>query len=433
MSFLVIGLSHKSAPIAVLEQAVLDHEAVTKMLHRALDSDHVSESVIVSTCNRVEIYVETDRFHGGVEEISAMLADQGNLPRETFIKHAYVHYDDAAVAHLFSVATGLDSMVVGESQILGQVRTALQGAQAEGTVGALLNTLFQQALRIGKRGHAETGIDRLGASVVSKALDLASGGLVGADKRFLVAGAGSMASLAVATLLKRGVRTNQVTVINRTRERADRLATTHGVKVADWSEIEAGLRGADVLISCTGANGIVFDATGIERAMGGRDVTLIDLALPHDIEQSAQLQDRLVLIDIEMLADSVAQTDIANDVAAVKAIVASEVAGFLVARTASQVTPAVVALRGMATEVVDAELRRLHSRHRDLDDTLSADINQTMRRIADKLIHNPTVRVQQLAAGPDGLSYANALADLFALDPSAVDAVTRINDVGGQS
>ncbi|MBK5216262.1 MAG: glutamyl-tRNA reductase, partial [Propionibacteriales bacterium] len=220
MSFLVVGMSHKSAPIAVLEQTALDHDAVVKLLHQALESEHVSESVIVSTCNRVEVYVETDRFHGSVEEISALLADHGNLPREGFVSNAYVHYDEAAVAHLFAVTAGLDSMVVGESQILGQVRTALQAAQAEGTVGALLNTLFQQSLRIGKRGHAETGIDRLGASVVSEALDLAGVALIGADRRFLVAGAGSMAGLAVATLLRRDIRANQITVVNRTRERA---------------------------------------------------------------------------------------------------------------------------------------------------------------------------------------------------------------------
>jgi len=431
MSFLVVGMSHKSAPIAVLEQTALDHDAVVKLLHQALESEHVSESVIVSTCNRVEVYVETDRFHGSVEEISALLADHGNLPREGFVSNAYVHYDEAAVAHLFAVTAGLDSMVVGESQILGQVRTALQAAQAEGTVGALLNTLFQQSLRIGKRGHAETGIDRLGASVVSEALDLAGVALIGADRRFLVAGAGSMAGLAVATLLRRDIRANQITVVNRTRERANRLAAIHGVKVADWSELDAGLQNADVLISCTGAGAVVFDGARIERTMGDRHVTLVDLAVPHDIDQFVGNLDNVHLIDIATLAEVLAGTEIAADVAAVRTIVSDEVAAFLAARNASQVTPAVVALRTMATDVVAAEFERLQSRHHDLDDDLAADIRKTMRRIADKLIHNPTVRVQELAAGPDGLSYANALADLFSLDQAAVEAVTRINDVGG--
>ena len=430
MSFLVVGMSHKSAPIAVLEQAALDHDAVIKLLHKALDGDHVSESVIISTCNRVEIYVETDRFHGSVEEISALLADHSNLPREGFVTNAYVHYDEAAVAHLFAVTAGLDSMVVGESQILGQVRTALQVAQTEGTVGALLNTLFQQSLRIGKRGHAETGIDRLGASVVSEAFDLAGAALIGANKRFLVAGAGSMAGLAVATLLRRDIRANQITVVNRTRERAQRLAAVHGVKAADWSQLDVSLQNADILISCTGAGAVVFDGARIGRTMGDRPVTLVDLAVPHDVDQSVGDLDNVNLIDIATLAQILADTEIAADVTAVRTIVSDEVAAFLAARNASQVTPTVVALRMMATEVVAAELERLQTRHHDLDDDLAADIRQTMKRIADKLIHNPTVRVQELAAGPDGLSYANALADLFSLDPAVVTAVTRINDVG---
>lgn len=433
MSFLVVGLSHKSAPISVLEKAVLNHDAVVKMLHQTLDIDRVSESVIISTCNRVEIYVETDRFHGSVEEVSAMLADQGNLSRDGFVQHAYVHYDEAAVAHLFTVAAGLDSMVVGESQILGQVRTALRVAQAENTVGALLNPLFQQALRIGKRGHAETDIDTLGASVVSEALQLASPALDGADKRFLISGAGSMASLAVSTLLKRGVRANQITVANRTRERADQLAAVHGIKVADWSEVEAGLRHADILISCTGASEVVFDRQLIEDTMAGRTTTLIDLALPHDIDRSAGQLEGVRLIDLETLAQTVTGAHAADEVAAVRTIVATEVADFRTARAAAQVTPAVIALRTMATDVVDSELQRLQARHPELTDALAVDVSHTMRRIADKLIHTPTVRVQELASSPDGLSYANALADLFALDQASVEAVTSITEVGTES
>lgn len=433
MTFLVVGMSHRSAPIRVLEHAALDHDGVIKLLHRALDSDDVGESVIVSTCNRVEIYVETDRFHGSVDEISSILAEHAQLSRDEFAANAYIHYDEAVVAHLFTVAAGLDSMVVGESQILGQVRSALHAAQSEGTVGTMLNTLFQQALRVGKRGHAETGIDRLGASVVSEAYDLAAGAMMGAHKQFLVVGAGSMAGLAVATLLRRDVRANQITVVNRTRFRADQLASTHGVKVADWSEIDGCLANSDVLISCTGANGIVFDRDLIKDAVQGRSFAIIDLALPHDVDQRLRDLAEVTLVDIAMLAEVLSGTEVAADVSAVRSLVSEEVAAFLVAREASRVTPTVVALRTMATNVVATEIDRLKDRHPDLDPTLEADISASLKRIADKLIHSPTVRVQELAAGPDGQTYADALADLFSLDPDAVNAVRRINEVGGDS
>ena len=173
MSFLVVGMSHKSAPIDMLERVSLDTDAAVKLAHHVLETPFVSEAVVISTCNRVEIYVEAERFHGSVEEVSAMLADHAGLDRDEFVRHVYVHYDEAVVAHLFAVASGLDSMIPGESQILGQVRDSLQDAQAESTVGSALNLLFQQALRVGKRGHAETGIDRLGPSIVTASLDAA--------------------------------------------------------------------------------------------------------------------------------------------------------------------------------------------------------------------------------------------------------------------
>jgi glutamyl-tRNA reductase len=171
MSVLVVGISHRTAPVEVLERVALDDESARKLSADLLDSEHVSEAVIVSTCNRVEVYVAVDRFHGSVEAVSQILAQRAGTGRDTVAPHLFVHYDEAAVAHLFRVAAGLDSMVVGESQVLGQVRIALQRAQEHATAGSVLNALFQQALRVGKRGHAETGIDQAGRSVVTTALD----------------------------------------------------------------------------------------------------------------------------------------------------------------------------------------------------------------------------------------------------------------------
>ncbi|MGA8987919.1 glutamyl-tRNA reductase [Aeromicrobium sp.] len=426
MSVLVVGMSHKSAPIDVLERVSLDTDAAVKLSHLVLETPFVTESVIVSTCNRVEIYVEAERFHGAVEEVSRLLAEHSGLEREDFVRHVYVHFDESAVAHLFGVAAGMDSMILGESQILGQVRDALHGAQAESTVGSALNALFQQALRIGKRGHAETGIDRLAPSIVTAGLD-AAGEIVDAeDSRFLVAGAGTMASLAVRTLIGRGVAPHRIMVANRTFQRAYALVATFGVSAVRWEAMDVELAATDVLISCTGATGVVFDRERIALASTGRSMALIDLALPRDIDPAAGELDGVDLVDLVVLARLGENTELATDVAQVRSIVEDEVRTFLAAKTASHITPTVVALRTMATDVVAAELARIQTRLPDLTSDELASVRKALHRVAEKLIHAPTVRVQQLVDGPAGLTYADALADLFALDQSAVDAVTQV-------
>jgi glutamyl-tRNA reductase len=429
MSVLVVGMSHTSAPIEVLEQVSLDTDASVKLAHLALETPFVTESVVISSCNRVEIYVEAERFHGAVEEVSRLLAEHAGLGRDELVRHVYVHYDDAAVAHLFEVAAGMDSMILGESQILGQVREALHSAQAESTVGPALNALFQQALRIGKRGHAETGIDRLAPSIVTAAL-AAAGDVINADNTgFLVAGAGKMAILTVRTLIDRGVDPDRITVANRTFERAQKLVDGFGVSAVRWEDMDATLAGADVLVSCTGSSAVVFDAPRI-AARSGRPIVLIDIAMPRDIDGAVRELDGVTLIDLVVLADLTENAELEADVAQVRAIVEDEVRTFLAAKAASHITPTVVALRTMATDVVAAEVARVESRLGDLSPEDLAAVRQSLHRVAEKLIHTPTVRVQQLIDGPAGLTYADALADLFALDQAAVDAVT---EVGGES
>ena len=429
MSVLVVGMSHKSAPLDVLEQVSLDTDASVKLSHLVLETPFVSESVVISTCNRVEIYVEAERFHGAVEEVSRLLAQHADLGRDEFVRHVYVHYDEAAVAHIFGVAAGMDSMILGESQILGQVRDALHGAQAESTVGPALNALFQQALRIGKRGHAETGIDRLAPSIVTAGLD-AAGDVVDADNtRFLVAGAGKMANLTVRTLIERGVEPHRITVANRTFQRAHQLVASFGVSAVRWEAMDAELAAADVLVSCTGSNSLMFDSSRLADR-SGRPIVVIDLALPRDVDTAVRQLDGVTLIDLVVLSELTENAELASDVAQVRAIVEDEVRTFLAAKAASHITPTVVALRTMATEVVAAEVSRVESRLSDLSPDELAAVRQALQRVAEKLIHTPTVRVQQLIDGPAGLTYADALADLFALDQAAVDAVTN---VGGES
>ncbi|WP_329175847.1 glutamyl-tRNA reductase [Streptomyces sp. NBC_01477] len=426
MSLLVVGLSHRSAPVSVLERAALTEDARAKLLLDTLAAEPASEAVALSTCNRIELYADVDKFHAGVAELSTLLAQHSGVGLDELTPYLYVHYEDRAVHHLLSVACGLDSMVVGEGQILGQIKDALAVGQELHTAGRLLNDLFQQALRVGKRAHSETGIDRAGQSLVTFGLAQlapATGPLAG--KRALVVGAGSMSSLAAATLARAGV--DRLTIANRTTDRAVRLArllTEQGAdaRAVTMAELGRALADADIVVSCTGSTGLVLTVEDL-RAAG--PLAVLDLAMPRDVDPAAHDLDGVHLADIESLAAASADAPMAADVDAVQAIVAEEVAAFGAAQRAARITPTVVALRAMAADVVAGELSRLDGRLPGLDDKERAEITQTVRRVVDKLLHAPTVRVKQLAGEPGGAGYADALRELFDLDPQAVAAVSR--------
>jgi glutamyl-tRNA reductase len=444
MSVLVVGLSHKSAPVATLERAVVTGDALSKLLRDVSGAADVAGSLVVSTCNRVEVYAEVEKFHGGVAAICELLARHSGVALAELTPHLYVHYEDRAIQHLLSVACGLDSMVVGESQILGQVRQALRLAREHGTLGRVLSDLGSLALRAGKRAHRETGIDRAGASLVSVGLNTAAELLdipAGPARRLaglsvLVVGAGSMSSLAATTAARMGAA--RVVIANRTRDHAERLAASVLGSVAELAGLPAELAAADLVISCTGATGHVIGADAVTAALAarrdrrpeGRPLVLLDLALPRDVDPVVTGLAGVRVIDLEALADAgahgmagTAATE--DDVAAVWRIIADEFDAQASADRAARVAPTVVALRAKAAGVVDAELARLDGRMAGLDARARAEIAQAMRRIADKLLHAPTVRVKELAGSPDGDSYETALRVLFDLDPEAVEAVTR--------
>jgi glutamyl-tRNA reductase len=382
--------------------------------------------VVVATCNRLEIYTEVDRFHGSVEEVSRLLVERAGESTAGILPHLYVHYDDGAVSHLFHVAAGLDSMAVGEGQILGQTREALRRGQAQGTVGPALNVLFQQALRVGKRSRAETDIDLAAPSLVSAGLERVSGPLGGGvkDKSVVVVGAGGMAGLATATVSRLGAA--GVTVVNRSRANADRLAAEYDARPASLADLPQTLTDADLIITCTGSNGILLDLATVESARpDSAPLAIVDLALPHDVDPSVAALPEVTLVTLADLADELRDSVAGNEIDGVRHIVGQEVTAFLNARRQASVTPTVVALRSMATAVVDAEMERLASRLPELDEVARAEVLQSVRRVADKLLHQPTVRVRELANETGAVSYATALAELFALDPEAVDAVTR--------
>ena len=432
MSVLVVGISHKTAPVPVLERVALDVEGVAKLIRQVTDVEHVTEATVISTCNRTEVYADVDRFHGSVEAISRMLGERlGDVP-EDVLEHLYVHYDDGAVSHLFHVAAGLDSMVLGEAQILGQAREALRVGQEQGTVGPALNVLFQQALRVGKRSHAETDIDRVAPSLVSAALERAAdhvGPMAG--KHVLVVGAGSMAGLTVATAHRAGAAS--ITVANRTPERAERLAAQYGARAIALEDLAGHVGPVDVLVSCTGAAATLIGPEQIAARRALRSdpapLAIVDLALPRDVDPAVGALDGVHLVALDTLAAELEDAPGGADVEGVRTIVSQELAAFLTARRSQSVTPTVVALRTMATGVVEAEIARLGSRLPQLDDASRAEVEKTIRRVAEKLLHQPTVRVKQLANESGAVSYAAALAELFALDPEAVQAVTRVEGV----
>ena len=443
MSVLVVGLSHKSAPVAVLERAAVSGDTVTKLLRDVVQAEPVAEAFVVSTCNRVEVYADVDRFHAGVTAICELLARHCGVPSHELTQYLYVHYEDRAVSHLLAVAAGLDSMVVGEDQILGQVRSAVKLAAEHGTAGRVLGELGRLALRTGKRARAETAIGRAGLSLLSAAVELAAASLgplhPGEDplagRDVLVVGAGSMSGLATATAARSGAAS--ITVANRTRARAERLAAsvstvtaTVTTTVTGLADLPAAIATADVVISCTGAAGQVITGDMVSAALAARQpgdaLVIMDLAMPRDVEPAVADLPGVVLIGMDQLSEHASAVR-DDDVAAVRTILEAELAAYQSAMDAARVAPTVVALRAKAAGVVDAELARLAGR-------LSADglsghaldeIAQTVRRVVDKLLHAPTVRVKELAGSPGGEEYAAALRVLFDLDPRAVEAVTR--------
>lgn len=423
MSVLVVGISHKSAPVEVLERLAMDQDGVIKLVTDVAGSEHVSEAAAIVTCNRLEVYAHVDRFHGSVDDLSRLIVERADDTFDNFLSHLYVHYDDGAVGHLFNVAAGLESMVVGEGQILGQTREALRLGQELGTVGPTLNSLFQQALRVGKRTHAETDIDRAAPSLVSAALERTAVPFVG--NRVLVVGAGAMASLAVSTVARHGAAS--ITVVNRTAATGERLASEYGARRLPLESLEAELAEADLVISCTGAAGVVVNREMVERARAGRTspLSIVDLALPHDVAPAVAELPGVDLVALSTLARELRDHEGAADVEAVRDIVHQEIAAFLTARSQARVTPTVVALRSMATTVVEGEMERLERRLPDLDETTRAEVLQAVRRVADKLLHEPTVRLKELADEPPATSYTEALAHLFHLDLEHVEAVTR--------
>ena len=426
MSVLVVGMSHQSAPVALLEKLSMDETVQNDTCRAMVSAGSLTEAMIISTCNRLEVYTVTSSFHTGVQDVVRNLAEVSGVEEEKLRSYLYVRYADAAAEHLMMVASGLDSMVVGEQQIIGQVRTAYQFASEQGTVGPRIHALAQSALRTGKRVHSETEIDEAGSSMVSFAFDQALSRMGREDlagKRVLILGAGAMASLAATHAGRLGA---HLIIANRTIARAERVAQhAHeaGVyaDVIEYSERAQALRDVDVAISATGAQDFTITAADVERYhVADRELMLVDLSLPRDIDDAVAEAEGVDLVNIERLNNSLqaADTDLAagsSPHAQARRIVSEELEAYASEQRVRDVVPAVSALRKRAANLVQCEVARMEQKHPELDERQMGDINRALKRVADKLLHEPTVRAKQLAANSGTVSHEAALQELFGL------------------
>lgn len=443
-SVLLVGLSFRSAPVTMLEQATVADTDLPKMQLSLVDNDVISESLVLSTCNRMEFYTVANAFHSGLDHVVDTIAQFSGLETTELEPHLYVHYADSAAEHMLKVASGLDSMVIGEQQIIGQLRSAYQSANETGTVGRTLHDLTQRALRTGKRVHSETAIDSAGASMVSFAVDQAlryveparalsavvddapsSQPLAG--HRALIIGAGAMASLASTHLGRLGI--DHVTVANRTLSRAENLVNHAREAGVDASAVPLDgvadcLSAVDIVVSATGAVGNVVTERDVRAAMGAAGTkVLVDLSMPADIERSVADIDGVKLLNIEELTTMAG--DRVQDEDPARAIVADELQTFLEQQRAQSVVPTVKALRQKAGEVMAEELMTLERLTPDMSEADRAAVVKSMKRVVDKLLHTPTVQAKKLSAGGQQVSYPDALAALFNLPNGMVDSVTQ--------
>jgi glutamyl-tRNA reductase len=440
VSVLLFGVSHRSAPVSVLEQLSTDESEQVKIVDQIMQSPLVTEAMVLSTCNRVEVYAVVDAFHGGLSAIGQVLAERSGMTVPDLTKYAYVRYSEAAVEHLFAVASGLDSAVVGEAQVLGQVRRAYAAAESNHTVGRVLHELAQRALAVGKRVHSETGIDAAGASVVSVALGMADtklGGLRG--KTAVVVGAGAMGALSATHLTRAGI--DQVYVVNRSLPRAQRLArkireSGAAAEALSLENLATALADAHVVVSCTGAVRPVVSLADVHNTLAAsprdetdRPLVICDLGMPRDVDPAVAGLPGVWVVDMDRVQREPSARAAAADTEAARHLVAAEVATYLAGQRMAEVTPTVTALRQRAADVVEAELLRLDHRLPSLEAAHRDEVARTVRRVVDKLLHAPTVRIKQLASAPGGDSYAEALRELFELDQTAVDAVATAGEL----
>jgi glutamyl-tRNA reductase len=418
MRLVLVGTSYQRAPVELRELLAYDADLRREALERLSADD--SEAVVLSTCNRTEVYAVAERPAQAEERIYGELSGLSGLSQSELAPALYSVTDEAAAVHLFRVAAGLDSMVPGEAQILGQVREAYEAAREAGTTGSTLHRLFRQALRVGKRVRTETAIGENPASVSSAAAELAERVFEGLEgRKILLIGAGKTADLTAANLISRGV--GEIVVGNRSHERAEALARRFGGRAVGLDALEGELTHADVVVASTGSQGLVLSGEQVARAMRerrGRPVFFIDIAVPRDLDPAINELEGCYLYDIDDLERVVAESVAGRREEAVRAeaIVSEEADSFRAWQLSLDVVPAIASLRARAESIRQEELDRVEGRLASLSPSQRRAVEALTSQIVAKLLHQPTVRMKEAAAAADGVLYADAVRHLFGLE-----------------
>lgn len=420
MSVVVIGLNHRTAPLELLERMAIGDGQLPKALHDLTSREHISEAMVLSTCNRTEVYAVAERFHGAYSDIREFLAEISYLPPEDFVSHLYVHYDSAAASHLFAVTAGLDSAVLGESEIQGQIKQAWDRAREEGAAGPTLNLLLRHAVEAGKRARTETGIARNVASVSQAAVAMAEERLGGVTGRsVLVLGAGEMGEGMAVALAAAGV--SQVYVANRTSVRAEELAARVGGRSVPLLEVPDRIAEVNLVLTSTGSRVPLVEKADMEAVMaarGGRPLLVVDIAVPRDVDPAVAEVEGVTLLDMDdvrrFAAAGVAERR--REVAGVEAILADELDRYLSASSAREVAPMIAALRQRAESLRSAEIERFRARYDDLDPRQLDMVDAVTRRVVAKLLHQPTVVLKDAAGSARGDRLVAALRELFEIE-----------------
>jgi glutamyl-tRNA reductase len=419
VSVVVLGLNHRTVPLDLLERVTIDDSRLPKALHDVMSRDHVSEAVILSTCNRTEVYVVAEKFHPAYAELRSFLSELAMVAPDELADHLYVHDGADAATHLFGVAAGIDSAVVGEAEILGQVRHAWERAQEEEAAGPQVNLLFRHAIEVGKRARTETEIGRHVASVSSAAVAMAAERLGSLEGRsILVMGAGEMGEGMVKSLAANGV--TDIRIANRTWARAEDLAERVGGHAIRLVDLDASLVEVDLLLTGTGASSMLIEHSDVARVMerrDGRPILVVDVAVPRDVDPSSADLPGVTLLDMDDLRAfaEAGQAERRREITVVRSMIVEEVERFLAVNSAREVAPLVAALREGGEDVRRAELERFRSRLGELDERQLEAVEALTHGIVAKLLHQPTVGLKAAAGTPKGERLADALRDLFDL------------------
>jgi glutamyl-tRNA reductase len=419
MSIVVLGVNYHTSPVTLLEKVMIPVPAMSEALRVLSNHSDIREVVVLSTCNRTEVYAVAERFHAAHTDILEFLCTTSGLSADEITPHLYSQFNDDAVVHLFEVAAGIDSAVLGETEIVGQVRDAWDFAMKQGTSRSTLNLLFRYALESGKRARTETGISRSTASVAHAAVEMAEeilGTLSG--KRVLVVGAGEMGEGVAGALSRAG--TESITVLNRTAARAEALAEKIGARVSEFESLETELVEADVVLACTGAGGVIIDHELMTRVRNGvsTPILVVDIALPRDVAASVAELPGVTLRDLDHLSDW-AQRGIdkrASEVGQVREIIGEEVKRFLLDQTQRQAAPLVAQLREVVESIRTAEMDRFESSLAAMTPEQRELVESISHGIINKMLHAPSVRLREAAGTPQGERLSAAVRDLFSLD-----------------